>query len=203
MMAKASEKGHRRVSLRVRYRPLHPHRRTSDHGSDSSASVSAPTRYSPTSATTGTPALPHPDRPLRGDQTGRIKIGDNLVLTSFGGGLTWAAVAMPGAYPLKSRGGSRSEPGTTASPRRSSVLRRQEWRVRSEIASLRQRQGRLAACRARRSGALHFRRKRGSSLAPGGRAPPLASTPTQHACAGRRGSVVSITPAASAPAPQN
>lgn len=68
--------------------------------------------------------------------TGRIKIGDNLVLTSFGGGLTWAAVAMRwGAAvpaqvsrwkPIKNRVDDR-----VAAAR--SVLRRQEWRVRSEI----------------------------------------------------------------------
>ncbi len=68
--------------------------------------------------------------------TGRIKIGDNLVLTSFGGGLTWAAVAMRwGAAvpaqvsrwkPIKNRVDDR-----VAAAR--SILRRQEWRVRSEI----------------------------------------------------------------------
>jgi 3-oxoacyl-[acyl-carrier-protein] synthase-3 len=66
-------------------------------------------------------------------EAGRIKTGDNLVLTSFGGGLTWAAVAMRwGAAvpaqvsrwkPIKNRVDDR-----VAAAR--SALRRQEWRVR-------------------------------------------------------------------------
>jgi 3-oxoacyl-[acyl-carrier-protein] synthase-3 len=67
---------------------------------------------------------------------GRINIGDNLVLTSFGGGLTWAAVALRWGAPVPAHL-SRWKPirnrvdDRVAAAR--SAIRRQEWRVKSEI----------------------------------------------------------------------
>jgi 3-oxoacyl-[acyl-carrier-protein] synthase-3 len=69
--------------------------------------------------------------------SGRVKIGDNIVLTSFGGGLTWAAVALRWGVTVPERVG-RWKPiryrvdDRVAAAR--SAIRRQEWRVRSEIA---------------------------------------------------------------------
>jgi 3-oxoacyl-[acyl-carrier-protein] synthase-3 len=67
---------------------------------------------------------------------GRIKIGDNLVLTSFGAGLSWSAIAMRWGAPIPANV-SRWRPIRYGLENRvtavRSALRRQEWRVRSEI----------------------------------------------------------------------
>jgi len=68
---------------------------------------------------------------------GRVKIGDNLVLTSFGGGLTWAAVALRWGAVVPAQAGRwkpiKYQVGDRVAAARSAI-RRQEWRVRSEIA---------------------------------------------------------------------
>lgn len=67
---------------------------------------------------------------------GRIKIGDNIVLTSFGGGLTWAAVALRWGAAVPAQVGRwkpiRNRVDDRVAAARSAI-RRQEWRVRSEI----------------------------------------------------------------------
>ncbi len=66
----------------------------------------------------------------------RIKIGDNIVLTSFGGGLTWAAVALRWGAIIPAHVGRwkpiQYQVGDRVAAARS-LIRRQEWRVRSEI----------------------------------------------------------------------
>jgi 3-oxoacyl-[acyl-carrier-protein] synthase III len=68
--------------------------------------------------------------------SGRIKVGDNLVLTSFGAGLSWAAVAMRWGAAIPAQV-SRWRPIRYGLENRMSAvrsaLRRQEWRVRGEI----------------------------------------------------------------------
>lgn len=67
---------------------------------------------------------------------GRVKIGDNIVLTSFGAGLSWAAVAMRWGAAIPTHV-SRWKPLRNTVDRRMaavrSAVRRGEWRVRSEI----------------------------------------------------------------------
>jgi 3-oxoacyl-[acyl-carrier-protein] synthase-3 len=69
---------------------------------------------------------------LRGE---RINVGDNLVLASFGAGLTWAAVALRWTTAAPER--TRWQPVRSAVDRRfaelRSLARRQGWRVRGEI----------------------------------------------------------------------
>ena len=68
--------------------------------------------------------------------SGRIKIGDNIVLTSFGAGLSWAAVAMRWGAAVPTHAGRwkpiKNQVETRMAAVRSAV-RRSEWRVRSEL----------------------------------------------------------------------
>lgn len=67
--------------------------------------------------------------------TERIKVGDNLVLASFGAGLSWAAVALRWTTVAPER--TRWQPVRSEVDRRfaelRSLARRQGWRVRGEI----------------------------------------------------------------------
>jgi 3-oxoacyl-[acyl-carrier-protein] synthase-3 len=69
---------------------------------------------------------------LRGD---RIDVGDNLVLASFGAGLSWAALALRWTTAIPEK--TRWQPVRSAVDRRfaelRSLARRQGWRVRGEI----------------------------------------------------------------------
>jgi 3-oxoacyl-[acyl-carrier-protein] synthase-3 len=69
--------------------------------------------------------------------TGRIDVGDNIVLTSFGAGLTWSALAMHWTHEIRSRGKSPWSPFRQQIDSRmaavQSALKRQERRVRTTI----------------------------------------------------------------------
>jgi 3-oxoacyl-[acyl-carrier-protein] synthase-3 len=68
--------------------------------------------------------------------SGRVNVGDNLVLASFGAGLSWSAMAMRWVTPVPAHAGPwkplRHQVEDRVAAVRS-VLRRQEWRVRSEF----------------------------------------------------------------------
>jgi 3-oxoacyl-[acyl-carrier-protein] synthase-3 len=65
----------------------------------------------------------------------RLTVGDNLVLASFGAGLSWAALALRWTAPIPER--TRWQPVRSEVDRRfaelRSLVRRQGWRVRGEI----------------------------------------------------------------------
>jgi 3-oxoacyl-[acyl-carrier-protein] synthase-3 len=69
--------------------------------------------------------------------TGRIDIGDNIVLTSFGAGLTWSALALHWTHEIPAHGRSPWSPFRQQIDSRmaavQSALRRQERRVRTTI----------------------------------------------------------------------
>ena len=68
--------------------------------------------------------------------SGRVKVGDNIVLTSFGAGLSWAALALRWGVAVPEHASRwlplRHSVETRVAAVRS-ALRRQEWRVRGEI----------------------------------------------------------------------
>jgi 3-oxoacyl-[acyl-carrier-protein] synthase-3 len=70
-------------------------------------------------------------------ETGRIDVGDNIVLTSFGAGLTWSALALHWTHEIPSRGKSPWTPFRQQLDSRvaavQSALKRQERRVRTTI----------------------------------------------------------------------
>jgi len=68
--------------------------------------------------------------------SGRIKIGDNIVLTSFGAGLSWAALAMRWGAAIPTHVSRWKPIKNTVETRMAAVrsaVRRGEWRVRSEL----------------------------------------------------------------------
>jgi 3-oxoacyl-[acyl-carrier-protein] synthase-3 len=69
-------------------------------------------------------------------QSGRVKVGDNLVLASFGAGLTWAALAMRWGVAVDTQVSRWKPLGRGVEERVAavrSVSRRLGWRVRGEI----------------------------------------------------------------------
>ncbi|MEO8456673.1 MAG: beta-ketoacyl-ACP synthase III [Chloroflexota bacterium] len=69
-------------------------------------------------------------------QEGRVKVGDNVILASFGAGLSWAASAVRWGVPVKpqsSRWKAISYPVEDRLAVWRSTLRREQWRVRSEV----------------------------------------------------------------------
>jgi 3-oxoacyl-[acyl-carrier-protein] synthase III len=69
-------------------------------------------------------------------QDGRVKIGDNLVLASFGAGLSWAASAIRWGAVVKpqiNRWKSIKYPVGDRVAALRSTLRREQWRVRTEV----------------------------------------------------------------------
>jgi len=69
-------------------------------------------------------------------QTGRVKVGDNVVLASFGAGLTWAALSMRWSVAVDRHVGRWTPIGRGVEDRVAAVRsasRRLGWRVRGEI----------------------------------------------------------------------
>jgi 3-oxoacyl-[acyl-carrier-protein] synthase III len=69
-------------------------------------------------------------------KSGRVHVGDNLVLTSFGAGLSWAAVALRWGAAVPAQAGRWTPIRYSLEDRiaaASSALRRQQWKVRSVV----------------------------------------------------------------------